>query len=65
MNIDIETKILRAIGNNSFKLQSGKRDWYQYSVIISELIWARNNHDGYLIDVYDKSSEQHLTRMTV
>lgn len=58
-------KILKAIDNNRFKLQSGQRYWYGYFVVVYELVWARNNHDGYLIDVYAEEYGKHLTSITI
>ena len=61
----LEQKICKAIDDNRLKLIEGKKYWYGYSLLIQELVWARNNHDGYLIDVYNKKDNAHLLRMTI
>ncbi|MEA2029398.1 MAG: hypothetical protein U9N49_10540 [Campylobacterota bacterium] len=61
----LEQKIHKAIDNNRLKLIEGEKFWYSYFLSIQELVWARNNHDGYLIDVYDKKDNLHLLRMTI
>ena len=60
--MNIEEKIIKAIKNNRLKLKNGDRNWYEYYISIKELVWARNNHDGFVIDVYsDESRSLHLT----
>jgi hypothetical protein len=36
------------------KLFEGERYWRHYYIRISELVWFRNNHDGYKIEIYNK-----------
>lgn len=47
--------ILKSLNERRFNLKIGERSWRNLIVSITELIWARNYYDGYLIDVYDKS----------
>ncbi len=61
----LENKIKNAIENKRLKLIEGKKNWYSYFLLIQELIWSRNNHDGYLIDVYDKQYGNHLSRIMI
>ncbi len=61
----IEEKIKKAIENKRLKLIEGEKNWYNYFLLIQELIWYRNNHDGYLVDVYDKQYGNHLARITI
>ena len=62
----IEEKIITAIDNNKLKLQNGERNWYQYYISIKELVWARNNHDGFVIDVYsDEYKNSHLATVLI
>ena len=42
-----------AIENNQLKLIAGERRWRKFILNITELVWARNFFDGYLIHVYD------------
>ncbi len=65
MTLTIQLKIKNAIYNNKLKLLEGERNWYQYFVTIQELVWARNNHDGYLINVYDEKHGRHLCKVIV
>jgi hypothetical protein len=56
MNHRLDEKLKKAIENDNFNFEKylgeGKK-WYQYYLIVSELVWARNFHDGYIIEVYD------------
>lgn len=63
--IELEQKIHKAIDNNKLKLVEGEKYWYNYFLSIQELVWVRNNHDGYLIDIFDKDKTTHLLRMIV
>lgn len=60
--ISLETKILNAIKSNKLNLKIlGERNWYNYFIRVTELVWARNNYDGYQIDIYtDDSKREHL-----
>ena len=62
----IETKINNAISTNKLNLQIlGERKWYSYFIRTTELIWSRNLHDGYLIEVYDEQYGNHLASIKV
>jgi len=64
--IDIETKIKKAIGNNKLNPEIlGERKWYNYFIRSTQLIWARNNHDGYQIEVYTKKYGTHLSTIII
>lgn len=60
--ISLETKILKAIKSNKLNPEIlGERNWYNYFIRVTELVWARNNYDGYQIDIYtDDSKREHL-----
>jgi len=63
---NIKYKVISAVENNKLKLKNGDRNWYQYYISVRELTWARNNHDGFIIDIYsneDKST--HLTTVLI
>jgi hypothetical protein len=51
--MDINQKILNAIDNDRLKLTEWKRKWYNNIISIQKLVWARNLHDWYLIDIYN------------
>lgn len=51
--INYQTYFKKAIESNQLKLVEGRRQWRKFNLDISELIWARNFFDGYLIHVYD------------
>ena len=61
----IEKKIKKAVDCKRLKLVEGNRNWYNYFLSIQELVWYRNNHDGYVIDVYNKQCSKHLTRLII
>ena len=62
----IETKIKKAIKTNNLNPEIlGERKWYRYFIRTSELIWSRNFHNGYLIEVYDKQYGNHLGTITI
>jgi len=63
--MDLEEKIHKAINGNRLKLVEGEKYWYNYFLSIQELVWIRNHHDGYLIDIFDKDKTTHLLRMIV
>ena len=66
MSIKIELKILKAIQTNKLNPQIlGERNWYNYFIRITELVWSRNLKEGYLIEVYDEKYGNHLTSLTV
>lgn len=58
----LELKIRRAIETKKFNIEIlGERNWYNYFIRVSELVWVRNNYDGYQIEVYsDCSKINHL-----
>ena len=56
----IEDKILKAIKTNKLNPSIlGERKWYNYFIRVTEQVWARNFHDGYLIEVYDEKYGNH------
>lgn len=60
-----ETKILEAIQNNRLNPSKlGERNWYNYFIRITELVWSKNLYDGYLIEVYSKD-ENHLCTIKI
>lgn len=62
----LESKILKAIETNKLNPEIlGERNWYNYFIRISELIWGRNFQNGYLIEVYDEKYGNHLTSVTI
>ncbi len=63
----LQTKILKALKTNKLNpAKLGERNWYNYFIRITELVWARNNHDGYQIEVYsDNTKIQHLITLKV
>ena len=64
--MNIEEKIRKAIKTNRLNPEKlGERNWYQYFIRISELIWLRNNHDGYKIEVYSEKNGNHLKTIVV
>lgn len=65
--ITVETKILKAIESNKLNLRIlGERNWYHYFICVTELVWSRNNYDGYKIDVFtNKFKETHLATIFV
>jgi hypothetical protein len=64
---NIENKILQAIKSNKLNPEIlGGRNWYNYYIITTELVWARNLFDGYKIEVYSDSSKlEHLITLKV
>ncbi len=65
--ISLETKILKAIKSNKLNPEIlGERNWYNYFIRVTELVWTRNNYDGYLIEIYsDNTKTRHLTTLKV
>ncbi|MCL2436048.1 MAG: hypothetical protein FWD09_07955 [Lentimicrobiaceae bacterium] len=62
----IEEKIKRAIKTNKLNPEIlGERLWYNYFVRITELVWKRNFHDGYKIEVYTEKYGEHLATVKV
>jgi hypothetical protein len=62
----IEEKIRRAIETNKLNPEtSGERNWYQYFIRITKLVWSRNFHDGYKIEVYDEQYGNHITTINI
>ena len=66
MNI-IESKIRKALKTNKLNpTVLGERNWYNYFIIVNELVWTRNLRDGYEIHVYNNSSKsEHLATIIV
>jgi len=62
----IEEKIKRAIETNKLNPKIlGERRWYSYFIRVTELVWARNFHDGYKIEVYTEKYGNHLVTVTI
>lgn len=62
----IESKILKAIDTSKLNpTKLGERKWYNYYIRVTELVWARNFHDGYLIEVYSERYGDHLASVTI
>ncbi len=64
--MNIEEKIIKAVENNKLKLKNGERNWYQFYISVTKLFWARNNHDGFVIDIYsDGDKTSHLATIFI
>lgn len=62
----LEFKILKAIKNNKLNPEIiGERNWFNYFIRITELVWDRNNYDGYKIEVYNEKHGKHLTTIFI
>ena len=61
-----ETKILKAIETNKLNIEIlGERNWHNFFLRITELVWSRNLYDGYLIEVYNKRDKNHLCTIKI
>ncbi|NMR34404.1 hypothetical protein HIO71_09310 [Chryseobacterium aquaticum] len=65
--ISLENKVLKALKTNKLNPEIlGERNWYNYFICVTELVWSRNNHDGYKIDVFtDNSKIEHLASVKI
>ena len=63
--MDIKQYIEKAVKNNRLKLESGQRNWRKYFISITELVWGRNQVDGYKIEVYDEQYRRHLASVLI
>mgnify|MGYP000523465078 FL=1 len=65
--ISVENKILKALKTNKLNPEIlGERIWFNYFIRVTELVWARNNYDGYQIDVFtDNSKREHLVTVKI
>lgn len=63
----VENKVLKALKCNKLNPEIlGERNWYNYFIRVTELVWTRNNYDGYQIDVYsDNSKREHLVTIKI
>ena len=62
----IEEKVRRAIETNKLNPEIlGGRCWYGYFIRTTELIWAKNLHDGYKIEVYSEKYGNHLATVKI
>jgi hypothetical protein len=62
----VEMKILKAVEMKKLNPEIlGERKWYNYFIRITELVWSRNFHDGYLIEVYTEKYGDHLASVTI
>lgn len=67
MSLKIESKIRKSLKTNKLNPKIlGERNWYNYFIRVTELVWARNNYDGYQIEVYsDNSKRDHLVTIKI
>ena len=65
--ISVENKILKALKTNKLNPEIlGERNWYNYFIRVTELVWTRNNYEGYQIDIYtDNSKTEHLITVKI
>ncbi|AMO20607.1 hypothetical protein B0A78_01820 [Flavobacterium columnare NBRC 100251 = ATCC 23463] len=63
----LDKKVYKTIVTNKLNPKIiGERNWYIYFIRVTELIWIRNNYDGYLIEIYsDCSKTKHLTTIKI
>lgn len=62
----LESKILKSLENNKLNPEIlGERNWFNYFIRITELVWSRNNYEGYKIEVYNEKYGQHLTTIFI
>ena len=69
MRKTLEEKLKNAVENrklNYEKYFGNGCKWYQYYLVVIELVWARNFCDGYEINVYDSEvKSEHYGTFTV
>ena len=65
--ISVKNKVLKALKNNKLNPEIlGERNWCNYFIRVTELIWTRNNYDGYQIEIYsDNSKRDHLATIKI
>ena len=64
--ISIETKIRQAIDTKKLNPEIlGERNWYNYFIRITELVWRSHNYDGYKIEVYNEKYGKHLSTIVI
>jgi hypothetical protein len=62
----IEDKLKRAIEMNKLNLEKlDERQWYNYFIHVSELVWERNFYHGYQIEVYIKKCGDYLAAIKI
>jgi hypothetical protein len=62
----IEEKIKRAAAVNRLNPEKlGERIWHGYLIRSTELVWARNLHDCYQIEVYAGKYGDHLATVII
>ncbi len=62
----IEIKIRKALETNKLNPEIlGERRWYKYFIRVTELVWERNLHDGYKIEVYSEKYVNHLATVII
>lgn len=63
----LQIKILNAIKTNKLNPKIlGERNWFNYFIRVTALVWARKNPDGYQIEVYtDYSKNEHLATIKI
>ncbi|MFY8187823.1 MAG: hypothetical protein ACOVLC_07670 [Flavobacterium sp.] len=63
---NIETKILKVLKTNKLNPQIlGERNWYNYFIRVTELVWRSNIYDGYKIEVYNEKYGIYLITIIV
>jgi hypothetical protein len=66
MSTKIESKIRKSIECNKLNPTIlGERNWNNYYIRTTKLVWSRNLMDGYLIEVYDEKYGNHLASLTI
>ncbi len=64
--MDIQEKIKQSVRTNKLNPEIlGERKWYNYFIIVTELIWSRNLKDGYQIEVYCEKYGKHITTVII
>lgn len=63
---NLESQMLKSIETKRLNPEIlGERKWCNYFIRITELVWSRNFHDGYLIEVYTCKHGNHLASITI
>ena len=69
MKKTLEQKLKYAIDNDKFNFEKffgNGHKWYNYYIVVVELVWARNLCDGYEIYVYDNEyKDNHIVTFTL
>ena len=63
---NIENKVKKAVVTNKLNPTIlGERIWYNYFIRTTELVWQRNLHSGYQIEVYNEKYGKHLVSIII